>query len=139
MNTTVSHELWIPMNRRKSDAAAIGINATSLPAESAIAEATRTVCTTSGNAVCHNQSSSTGLYPLCIRARRRTIASYNKPPSPTAPIASAALKSACQGVVMIAANSNTVPKWTIVGVANAPSAESDLRTRLSAMRATTTN
>src|SRR5438067_867582 len=91
----------------------------------------------SGKAQCHSQSSSTGTYFICLRARRMTTAMYTMPATPTAPSASPAFETARHGTLRIADTSSAAQKWMTVGVPKAPT--SGPIERASAPRTTTTN
>jgi hypothetical protein len=68
------------------------------------------------------------------------MAVYMTPAAPRTARAIATGLIPCQGALKMAATSNTDPKWTIVGVANAlPARSASLVTGKSAMRVITTN
>src|SRR5436190_6312240 len=96
---------------------------------------------TTGNTPCQSQSSSTGVYCVCRRARCTVITAYASPAAPQEPTAMPTFASLCHGALSAADTISAAQKWTILGVPNAASVRLDLGalTVSSAISATTTN
>jgi len=89
----------------------------------------------------HNatQSPNSGLYVVCTLILLATMMIYTTPLMPMRPTIAATDAASCHGAHRTAARSNTAPKWTIVGVANAGPASAARGGDLSAMSVMTTN
>ena len=92
-----------------------------------------------GKAQCHSQSSSTGAYAVCRRARLNTMSAYPIPAAPQVPMASAALETTCHGMLKRAEINRAAQKWTTVGVPKAPTVSARRPAAVSAPSAITTN
>src|SRR6266536_467844 len=129
----------MPLNSNVSAAAA----STNSPAAGCqaitTAAANNVAYDTRGSTMYQNQSSRSGVYPVCHRACRITFRTYAMPATPQIPKHHAALDEACHGALVIPETSRTAQKCTIVGVPNARISSMLRVPSASAISAITTN
>src|SRR6267142_2941659 len=115
----VSQELGIPKNKRRRVVAAITKGTRCGWFGSKIAETSSNAYAISGSTANQSQSSNTGRYTVCCRARLRTITAYATPATPQVLRARPTLDSPGQGALRIAEMSSTAQKCTMFGVPKA--------------------
>jgi hypothetical protein len=100
----------MPMKSSSSAAAPIPKNASWAYEEAATAETVIVLYAAKGNRTLNSQSSRTGLYSVCVRRRRATMAEYVVPLSPTKANRTATVPIPCHGALTIADSNSTAEK-----------------------------